>query len=105
MTRLATTITIPVASAAKQENSRRSLRRKGMLTPPLHLPCAGHILTLQDLAFVRSPTQEPSRIISCLLPARGLPAIFFLFLSLLAPLYGTISRPFFFFERDVRFRP
>jgi hypothetical protein len=29
------------------------------------------------LAFVRSPTQEPSRIISCLLPARGFPAIFF----------------------------
>jgi hypothetical protein len=25
------------------------------------------------LAFVRSPTQEPSRIISCLFPARGLP--------------------------------
>src|SRR5215831_7616024 len=46
MTRLATTITIPVASAAKQENSTRSLRRKGMLnaspSPPL---CTAHFDT------------------------------------------------------------
>src|SRR5215471_20713612 len=46
MTRLATTITIPVASATKQENSTRSLRRKGMLnaspSPPL---CSAHFDT------------------------------------------------------------
>src|SRR5262249_40512038 len=46
MTRLATTITIPVASAAKQENSTRSLKRKGMLnaspSPPL---CTAHFDT------------------------------------------------------------
>src|SRR5262249_43539233 len=46
MTRLATTITIPVASAAKQENSTRSLTRKGILnaspSPPL---CTAHFDT------------------------------------------------------------
>jgi len=35
MTRLAATITIPVMSTAKQENSRRSLRRKRIRSPPL----------------------------------------------------------------------
>src|SRR5262245_53039383 len=46
MTRLATTITIPVASAAKQENSTRSLRRKGMLNAsPLPPLCRAHFDT------------------------------------------------------------
>ena len=35
MSRLATTITIPVMSTAKQEKSRRSLRRKRISSPPL----------------------------------------------------------------------
>src|SRR5262249_32653693 len=65
MTRLATTITIPVASAAKQENSTRSLRRKGMLnaspSPPLctaHFACALHILTLHGLDLRSMPDSE-----------------------------------------------
>jgi len=38
MRRLATTITIPVMSTAKQENSRRSLRSICILPPPLTFP-------------------------------------------------------------------
>jgi hypothetical protein len=38
MSRLATTITIPVMRRAKQENSRRSLRSIGILPPPLTFP-------------------------------------------------------------------
>ena len=40
MTRLAATITIPVMSTAKQENSRRSLTRKRIDRLPFNLPCA-----------------------------------------------------------------
>src|SRR5262249_39191132 len=44
MSRLATTITIPVMSTAKQEKSRRSLRRKRISSPPpLTSPMHGHL--------------------------------------------------------------
>jgi len=55
MTRLATTITIPVASAAKQENSTRSLTRKGILNASPSPPCALHILTLHGLDLRSMP--------------------------------------------------
>src|SRR5262249_34293023 len=38
--KLATAPRMPHTHAAKQANSRRSLRRKGMRLPPLYLPCA-----------------------------------------------------------------
>ena len=64
----------PCGQTKKQQKIAQEHRH---IAPPLYLPCGWAILTLQALAFVRSPTQEPSRIISCLLPARGFPAIFF----------------------------
>jgi hypothetical protein len=42
LSRLAIAITIPVTHTAKAENSRRSLRRKAMLAPPLASPCWTH---------------------------------------------------------------
>jgi len=55
MSRLATTITIPVMSTAKQEKSRRSLKRKRMLTPPPLPPLRMAILTLQGIALRSMP--------------------------------------------------
>src|SRR5262249_1674007 len=55
MSRLATTITIPVMSTAKQEKSRRSLKRKRMLTPPPLPPLRMAILTLQGTALRSMP--------------------------------------------------
>jgi hypothetical protein len=45
LSRLATTIAIPVMSTAKQENSRRSLRSIDILPPPLISCVVGHLDT------------------------------------------------------------
>ena len=55
MSRLATTITIPVMSTAKQENSTRSLRSICILPPPLTFPRAGVTMTSQVIALGLMP--------------------------------------------------
>src|SRR5262245_8358899 len=64
MSRLATTITMLVTSTAKQENSRRSLARKRILSPPLCLPVQRPSWHSEPLPSVCYPTQERSRNIS-----------------------------------------
>src|SRR5215469_17252748 len=55
MSRLATTITIPVMRRAKQENSRRSLRSICILPPPLTFPPCREIMTSRVLALGLMP--------------------------------------------------
>src|SRR5262249_5644827 len=55
MSRLATTITIPVMSTAKQENSTTSLRIIPIPPPPLTFPRAGVTMTSQAMALGLMP--------------------------------------------------
>src|SRR5215510_14818892 len=65
LSRLAIAITIPVTHVVKQKNSRRSPTSVGISRLALYLPCACPSCHSKGLAFVRCPTHEISRIVSC----------------------------------------